>query len=295
MGNVRLIQFYKGLIIRTKKGFTLIELLVVIAIIALLLSILMPSLQKVKEQARNLICSTNEKSLFTAWSLYSSSNDGKLCNTYQYGSISFGTPWQDESSWAWLPWVEATDTVFSVTILQTPGAYVDDEARFEGIRRGSLWPYTGDVDVYHCLGEKGKYEHFRSYSIVDCMGGYFGRDAVNWNKQDDFKVHLKMNSINRPSESYVFIEENDPRPVLWDSYVLSLGFLTSSNPAWGDSITVRHRGASSFVFADGHTEFRLWSKETTEMFEDPFGVWGTVPATPGGIEDIEWMRDHWSH
>jgi prepilin-type N-terminal cleavage/methylation domain-containing protein/prepilin-type processing-associated H-X9-DG protein len=274
-----------------KKAFTLIELLVVIAIIALLLSILMPSLQKVKESARNLICSTNERSLFTAWFLYSSSNGGKLCNTYQYGVG--GTPWEDKSSWAWLPWNKDNNSV--APNLQAIGADVKEEHRYEGIRRGSLWAYTGDVDVYHCSGEKGKYEHFRSYSIADCMGGYWGRNAPNWNRQDNYgKVHLKMNSISKPSESYVFIEENDPRPVLWDSYVLAGGFMTSSIPAWGDSITVRHKGASSFVFADGHTEFRLWSKETEELFEDPVGAWGTVPVTDGGIDDIEWMKAGWS-
>ncbi len=44
---------------RRKEGFTLIELLVVIAKIALMLAILMPALQKIKKQARRVICGTS--------------------------------------------------------------------------------------------------------------------------------------------------------------------------------------------------------------------------------------------
>ena len=42
-------------------GFTLIELLVVIAIIALLMAILMPSLQRVRDQAKTIACQSNLK------------------------------------------------------------------------------------------------------------------------------------------------------------------------------------------------------------------------------------------
>jgi prepilin-type N-terminal cleavage/methylation domain-containing protein len=53
-----------------KKGFTLVELLVVIAIIALLLSIMMPALNKVREQARQTVCSNSLKELGLATFTY---------------------------------------------------------------------------------------------------------------------------------------------------------------------------------------------------------------------------------
>ncbi len=59
-------------------GFTLIELLVVIAIIALLMAILMPSLQRVRKQAKTVVCQSQLKQWGLVWSMYTEENDSKF-------------------------------------------------------------------------------------------------------------------------------------------------------------------------------------------------------------------------
>ena len=61
-----------------RKAFTLIELLVVIAIIALLVSLLMPSLKSAKELARRAVCLTNQRYIVQGLALYADDNDEQL-------------------------------------------------------------------------------------------------------------------------------------------------------------------------------------------------------------------------
>ena len=62
------------------RGFTLIELLVVIAIIAVLMAILMPSLNRAREQGKRAGCLNNLKQLGLAWIAYAGDNDDKIMN-----------------------------------------------------------------------------------------------------------------------------------------------------------------------------------------------------------------------
>jgi len=59
-------------------GFTLIELLVVISIIALLMSMLMPALARVRKQAKAVVCQATLRQWGAAWEMYATDNNGYL-------------------------------------------------------------------------------------------------------------------------------------------------------------------------------------------------------------------------
>ncbi len=69
-------KYAKTIIVNEQRGFTLIELLVVIAIIALLMAILMPALQRVRKQAKTVICQSNLKQWGTIFAMYTEDNNG---------------------------------------------------------------------------------------------------------------------------------------------------------------------------------------------------------------------------
>lgn len=87
---------------RVKRAFTLVELLVVIGIIALLISILLPSLNRARQQANLVSCMSRLKQIGEALSIYESENKG-LIPLAQIDSLAQPLPvGVKEESWFWM-------------------------------------------------------------------------------------------------------------------------------------------------------------------------------------------------
>jgi prepilin-type N-terminal cleavage/methylation domain-containing protein/prepilin-type processing-associated H-X9-DG protein len=203
------------------RGFTLVELLVVISIIALLLSILMPSLTKAREQAKLVTCGAQLKMLGLAHVLYAEDWDGvftiyRTSVPYIYRSESYGK------------------THYSgAAILYEQGYAADPKALFcpstamPGHRYYGPFDANPENNMWRWCASYGSRPYWRK------EGGFYGFPGgwlSNWEYKRNGYAFKKIQNVKRTSESAV------------------LGDLLY------DSDTIFHKNAWNVAFVDGHVE-----------------------------------------
>jgi prepilin-type N-terminal cleavage/methylation domain-containing protein/prepilin-type processing-associated H-X9-DG protein len=233
-----------------KKAFTLIELLVVIAIIAILMAILMPALDRVKRQARNIVCRNNLSQYGLASRMYLDDFEGIFPYSFSwlYSRNYSGCRWHDKAN----------------NLTNKP-----EDA-------GSLWPYLKDkninlcpdFDIFarmmgcrNCDGKTIPIEPQYSYS----MNSYLHGDAWTYvpaQYKTKMETLQKESEVINPARVFFFSEENT-----WSVAGLSGASINDNNlrstpncttdcfgTFHGTSVAKRDYGYANAVFVDGHVE-----------------------------------------
>lgn len=246
-----------------KKGFTLIELLVVIAIIALLLSIILPALKKVKNQAQASVCLANVNGLIKCWAAYAMDNDDRLVGT------TTRNPDNPDFSWVDRP-LDSNRNAIPVD-----DSIPEDEMR--GIENGLIYPYSESTDSFHCPADRRFLEScpgsstgqgklgWRTYGISAGIGMCSNAEA-QW---QGYYPHIKSTTIPAPGSKFVMVEEGErERGINVNSWVFQPQL---NNGQIMDKLGLFHWDRSIMGFADGHAEKHKWlDKKLIEASEAGF-------------------------
>lgn len=265
------------------RGFTLIELLVVIAVIALLMGILMPALQRAREQGQRAVCMSTLKQLTLCWIMYADDNDGNLINGEAGVDHTNRAVHRNELEWVGRCWAEPYNQPVP------PAVQIPVETQKERIMAGSMWPYARDFGMYSCpTGIRGE---LLTYNIMDGVNGmprtgtYEGTaPAIGPNGK---KLWVKNRAdIHQPAYRLVFIDEGAATP---DSFATHW----QGSFVWWDDPPVRHGDGTVVSFADGHVEYRKWSGNQTISYGRTYANYkgpGFAPQTEDEWEDLEFIH-----
>ncbi|AQQ70418.1 putative major pilin subunit [Limihaloglobus sulfuriphilus] len=232
-----------------KKGFTLIELLVVISIIAILMGILLPALNKVRENARTVVCASNVKQWGLVFALYNNDfNDLYPDETSVNGEQGANANW----------WFEKLKPYYQNTeLLLCPSAKKAYDAGAQNPHAcwNVVWADNNNNQVAHC-----------SYGANAWIASQSKSGAPLWIY--DTSKFWQKNNASKPQNVPVFMdcalfdgfpEDYDRAPIQYGVFNYGLG----PNMMWRFAID-RHEGYVNCTFMDSSVR-KIHIKELWEL------------------------------
>jgi prepilin-type N-terminal cleavage/methylation domain-containing protein len=184
------------------KAFTLIELLVVIAIIALLLSIIMPSLNKAKTYAQEVICKNNARQYSLATEMYCNENDDKLPDAWQslYDSCQGRCPSACIGTHLFFP-----DELNRTCRWHNPEYNLERYPEYAG----PYWPYLAVTKANICPAFSKLAPKYGKFHGGSCIGEPFiPQFSYSMNARIFDGGLIKKNQLKSPSQTFLWAEEN---------------------------------------------------------------------------------------
>lgn len=275
---------------KTKAGFTLIELLVVIAIIALLLSIMMPAMRKIRAAGRKVVCLTNVRRIAIAANIYHIDNRAlppfRMSRAKPADTVNYVNEYgREKPRWPWFlnhgigpvidpgPYVTNPDDTFTDadTLIMTNKYFMCPEMKSKAkynpcdIRNGSYgynYQYLGNTRV---IEGQAKFQNFpvkniaspsQTIVIADSRGALLPEDKLETDRphgEHAYTLDPPKLATSKNSTAFAHYKREN--------------FQETHSPA-----DARHSNGANTAFLDGHAENLSLKEMGYVIGEDGFVV-----------------------
>ncbi|HNQ23218.1 MAG TPA: prepilin-type N-terminal cleavage/methylation domain-containing protein [Phycisphaerae bacterium] len=245
---------------RRKRAFTLVELLVVIAIIALLISILLPSLSRARELSKRLVCGSNTKSLGTSSKIYANDNQERwMIPGFKQAAINTpGIQYTDGDNG-----LVGNDNRTQQSTKETSTAPNAGSTRVSVTRSFWMLVRSGEVTVnqFICPSSGDVMDETENvdfyYDFLSYVNISYGYQVPFGPRDTQPREGMDNRQVVAGDKGPWYVQGGDPN---WSTGAAGLVTANDSPKAWRTFNSPNHGGSSNgegqnLLFADGHSSF----------------------------------------